>query len=899
MNENKELAKGLIMEKKGFSLVWIAPIVAILITTGMIYKSYIDKGSRIYIVIENGDGIKDGKTPIMYKGIKIGAVEDIHIKDDDVSKLEITAIIDKQSSAAVTRKGNKFWKVSPKITLTEISGLDTIVGGVYISVMPAENSKEALLALPYEDHFIGLEAEPVNVFNPGIPIIVNTNSEGDIAIGAPVLYNKQVIGKIEDKKLSEDRLSIDLYLRIESKYADLIHQKSIFYKANAIEVKASLSEFEVNIDSFASFVAGGITIKNTDESLASPLAKNKEYFNLYDNEKATHLSNNEIMLVMKEPHNLTPKMSKIFCNGVEAGVVSSLEYEAQTNVTNVKLKLFNNFRRLANERAYFWIVKPTIDFNKIEGLDAVVRGNYINFITSDHTAKIKSTFILNEKKPQVKGMHLELISDDIESLREGASIFYHSIEIGTIDSYKINKDKTTFTINAVILPEYKNLLNSSSVFYHKSGIEFKADYTRLELNTGSLETMLRGGIAVETPDFKANSKLKEQYKLYKSKADVVRAKYLSENGLYLTLVANSLGSLKKDSSIFFKQIKVGEVLSYKWDNQSKKLILKAFIVEEYANEVNENTVFYNASGIRAKLDLNGLSVDTESFETIMSGGIAFYTPPDSNIKKARNNTIFGIHETKEEAMSNFLDLVLIGDDSAGLERGSAIKYKNVVLGHVDEITLMDGRVQIKVKLDAKHKNLINKNTVFWLETFEVGLSGVKNPSAAVKGPYISIKPGSSEDTNEVYYLMPKSPMPHFDEDGLRIVVEANMLANLKENTPVYYRQIKIGSVVQYRLNTDSTKVDIELFIEPCFAHLIRDNSYFYNMSGIGMEINLLGAKMQTDSVESILTGGIGVFTPNNYSKQSENDHAFILHDDFNKEALKWSPVLHNTDTMCQ
>ena len=139
---NDELAIGLRKDKRSISLIWVAPIIALLITAGMIWKNYINAGTRVTIVIENGDGIRSGKTPIMYKGINIGVVEDIQIKKDDVSKLEIIALIDKKAADKVTRKGNKFWKVEPKISLTEVSGLNTIVSGIYISVRSEEHTSE-------------------------------------------------------------------------------------------------------------------------------------------------------------------------------------------------------------------------------------------------------------------------------------------------------------------------------------------------------------------------------------------------------------------------------------------------------------------------------------------------------------------------------------------------------------------------------------------------------------------------------------------------------------------------------------------------------------------------------------------------------------------------------------
>jgi paraquat-inducible protein B len=130
-------------------------------------------------------------------------------------------------------------------------------------------------------------------------------------------------------------------------------------------------------------------------------------------------------------------------------------------------------------------------------------------------------------------------------------------------------------------------------------------------------------------------------------------------------------------------------------------------------------------------------------------------------------------------------------------------------------------------------------------------------------------------------------------------VQAQRLCGIKENTPLYYRQLRIGSVSQYRLSDDATDVDIEVFVEPCYAHLIRANSYFYNASGISVDLSLSGAKIETESLESILTGGIGVVTPDDSAEQAKDSQLFVLHDEIDKKALEWAPKLHSSDPMCE
>ncbi|PHR55000.1 MAG: hypothetical protein COA44_11650 [Arcobacter sp.] len=886
-------SKGLIREKKSFSLVWIVPIVAVIITVGMIYKSYFDQGTRIYITIEDGAGIMDGKTPLMYKGIKIGSVEDVRIKEDDVSKLQLTVVVDKASSAAVARKGNKFWKVEPKISITEISGLDTLIKGVYISVMPAATSKEALLALPYERNFIALDGPPVDIFKPGLAIFVNTINKGDISIGAPVLYNKQVIGKIEHKELSKDRTSINLSLHIQEQYIDLIHEQSIFYKVDGIEVKASLSGIKVNMGSFASFIAGGIGVYNSKEAIKSKVAREYQEYTLFDSYDDIMLSDDEITLSMHEQYDFATDVSKVFYKGVEAGLVKDIRYDPKKNETKIKIKVHKDYRGFANDKAYFWVVNPRLNFDGIEGLDTIIRGSYINFSSKDLKAIKKSNFILHNKKPHKKGVQIKLITQDIQSLKEGAGVFYHNIKIGLIDSYKLNKDKKTFTVKLIIAPKYIGLLNSSSSFYHNSGLSFEASLSKVSIETGSLETMLRGGIAVITSDFKLSKKLKKSYILHESHKSMIRAQYLAADGIFLTLLAKELGSLKEGSPLLYKQIKVGEVLSSKWDTKTQLLYLKVFVIEEYAAEVHSNTLFYNASGLRAKIDLNGLEIDTESIETIVSGGIAFFTPSKANVKPAKKDDEFILYETKKEAINTYFYINILAKDSYGLKVGSALKYKNVLLGQVETIELKDKNVLIEIQIDSKYASLIKKDTMFWLQCFEFGLSGVKNPSTVLTGPILTLVPGKSKEEACVFKLSKSKPLPHIHEDGLRIVLQSARLGGLKADSPIFFRQVKIGSVIKYNLNEDATGLDIEVFIEPRFSHLVRKNSYFFNASGIGMEVSLFGAKVKTETIESIITGGIGVLTPDDYTDQAQDKDFFILNNTFDEDALEWAPKLHS------
>ena len=136
--------EAIVKNKKSIYIVWIIPLVAIVLAGWMIFKHYDSKGYEIIVTVESGDGLSIGKTPLVYNGIKIGHISDMSIHPGDISLIDVSILVDK-SARGVSREGNVFWKVEPKLSLTEVSGLSTILSGVYIGIMPNTKDPKELL----------------------------------------------------------------------------------------------------------------------------------------------------------------------------------------------------------------------------------------------------------------------------------------------------------------------------------------------------------------------------------------------------------------------------------------------------------------------------------------------------------------------------------------------------------------------------------------------------------------------------------------------------------------------------------------------------------------------------------------------------------------------------------
>ncbi|EPM2846647.1 MlaD family protein, partial [Pseudomonas aeruginosa] len=78
--------------------------------------------------------------------------------------------------------------------------------------------------------------------------------------------------------------------------------------------------------------------------------------------------------------------------------------------------------------------------------------------------------------------------------------------------------------------------------------------------------------------------------------------------------------------------------------------------------------------------------------------------------------------------------------------------------------------------------------------------------------------------------------------------------------PILYRQVRVGSVQSYQLSRDRQRVVVGVHIEPEYAHLVNTSTRFWNSSGITLTGNLSGVQVKSESLQTLITGGISFDT---------------------------------------
>jgi len=128
-----DLPEAVVEKPHAIPIIWLIPLIAALIGGWLAYKTISESGPTITITFKDASGLEAGKTKIKYKSVTLGEVQKIEIKN--LSSITVTAKIDKSGKKFMS-KNTRFWVVRPRIGGSQISGLETIVSGVYISLDP-------------------------------------------------------------------------------------------------------------------------------------------------------------------------------------------------------------------------------------------------------------------------------------------------------------------------------------------------------------------------------------------------------------------------------------------------------------------------------------------------------------------------------------------------------------------------------------------------------------------------------------------------------------------------------------------------------------------------------------------------------------------------------------------
>ena len=262
---------------RNLSLVWLVPLAALAVSLGIAWQAYSDRGVLIRITFENASGIVANETTVRYRDVAIGQVEELGFTED-LSKVTVWARIDKKIAPYLDQDA-AFWVVRPEVSTRGISGLSTVLSGVYIEGTWDQDPGAAAT------RFEGEDGPPlVQPGREGRRITLRTTDGSMISEGAPVLFRGVEVGRLEQPRLtvSGDSIVVDAF--IDAPHDRRINSATRFWDTSGFSVSFGASGLSLDVDSIASLVAGGIEFDTVFDG-GKPVGKGT-VFDIHEDEAA-------------------------------------------------------------------------------------------------------------------------------------------------------------------------------------------------------------------------------------------------------------------------------------------------------------------------------------------------------------------------------------------------------------------------------------------------------------------------------------------------------------------------------------------------------------------------------------------------------------------------------------
>ncbi len=227
----------------------------------------------------------------------------------------------------------------------------------------------------------------------------------------------------------------------------------------------------------------------------------------------------------------------------------------------------------------------------------------------------------------------------------------------------------------------------------------------------------------------------------------------------------------------------------------------------------------------------------------------------------------------------------------GLQAGkTTVRYKEVDIGLVKNIGLSDdhSHVTVTIELSKSARSFAVDDTRFWVVRPRIGTSGISGISTLLSGAYIGVDGGKSKTSREDFTGLESPPAIAADVPGKTYTLQSTDLGSLDIGSPIYYRRINVGQVSGYKLADDGKSVQLQIFIQSPYDHYVTTDTRFWHASGLDVSLNASGFKVNTQSLASIVSGGIAFGFPDNSDAEIAASNASFTLAQTQEDALKES-----------
>jgi len=226
--------------------------------------------------------------------------------------------------------------------------------------------------------------------------------------------------------------------------------------------------------------------------------------------------------------------------------------------------------------------------------------------------------------------------------------------------------------------------------------------------------------------------------------------------------------------------------------------------------------------------------------------------------------IAGAWVTVTRILAEGPEIQIVFRQTEGLEAGKTkIEYNGVQVGSVTGIRLSEDhqRVIVTAKMAPETDCFLVEDTRFWIVRPRVSATTVSGLGTIVSGAYVRMEIGGSSTVRRQFEGLENPPVVAADVPGCSFVLTTPDLGSLDHGTPVYFRRLKVGEVESYELAEDGHSLNVTVFVQAPYDQYVTPATRFWQASGIDVSLSAAGLNVQTQSIVSLLIGGVAFETP--------------------------------------
>ncbi|MFZ4681940.1 MAG: MlaD family protein, partial [Terrimicrobiaceae bacterium] len=461
-------------------------------------------------------------------------------------------------------------------------------------------------------------------------------------------------------------------------------------------------------------------------------------------------------------------------------------------------------------------------------------------------------------------------------------IRYLGLPIGYVETATLNAAEQSVDTVVRFQPEYDHLRTAGAVFSlirphisleGVSGLEALAGGPFIDCRPGT------GGELADTFEGRALSD------------DGWQTVQSVKEGLSITLQAKNLPAMGKGTPVLYRGLVAGRVED-RTINADGTPGLAVTIRKEFAQTLPRNARFWQVPALSVQAGPGVLNMDVAGLQSLVQGALA-YDVFSAAEAPAAAGAKFELLPTEAAARATSPPIRITFENGQGLLAGrTEVRYLGQPVGLVESVSSKSGKVEAIIRLNDGYEFLRREGSAFAVMRLNVSLNGISGLETVVSGVYIECVPATNGPLRDRFTAVTpaKAAFEQTEQRGFEVVI-TTARSTIAVDAPVTYRGVVVGKVLRKVLANDGRDVGLCLVIDRPYASLIRDNTKFWDASGMKISLGFFNLRVQNASLETLARGGIAFATPDTPGQRVRPGHEFPLNPAPRREWLRWSPAV--------